>query len=222
MRSPRRKRSRSRHSEDFKYPPSNSKEFKAVVLMYLATEKLALPSDALSMLRSIRMLQRGSSARMFMKGVRIEPLLRDLQDRGALKLQPISIGMRDTYLIMDISKDFISQLSRETSKDRPKKQASPTRNKDAESSEEDTFKIDELLNSVPEDESKLIERLKNEGPDWSDLCPNGRKENCKEDCPKRHYRKVINEFTRESLGECSYITGCIKQSICPFLHYTLA
>jgi hypothetical protein len=100
--------------------------------MYLATEKLALPSDALSMLRSIRMLQRGSSARMFMKGVRIEPLLRDLQDRGALKLQPISIGMRDTYLIMDISKDFISQLSRETSKDRPKKQASPTRNKAAE------------------------------------------------------------------------------------------
>lgn len=222
MRSPRRKRSRSRHSEDFKYPPSNSKEFKAIVLLYLATEKLPLPSDALSLLRSLRMLQRGSSARMFMKGIRIEPLLKELQDRGALKLQPISIGTVDTYLIMDISKEFISQLSRETSKDRPKKQASPTRNKELEKTDDETLKIDELLNSVSEDEPKLLERLKNEGPEWTDLCSNGTKENCVEDCSKPHYKKLMNEFTNESLGECSYLTGCIKQSVCPFIHYTLA
>jgi hypothetical protein len=59
--------------------------------------------------------------RMMMKNFNINDLLQELEDKKALKLEPFSLGTNKCLMIMSISKDVVQQLSRETSKDRPKK-----------------------------------------------------------------------------------------------------
>ena len=121
MPSPRRKRSRSRSKDDFKYPANSSKELKALLLQYMHSEKFACPLDSITLMKNLRMQFKSPAGRMMMKSYNVNDLLQELEDKKALKLEPFSLGTSKCLMIMSISRDVIQQLSRETSKDRPKK-----------------------------------------------------------------------------------------------------
>lgn len=121
MPSPRRKRSRSRSKEDFKYPASNIKELKALLLQFMSSEKFTCPLDSITLMRNLRMQFKTPLGRMIMKNFNINELLQELEDKKALKLESFSLGTTKCMMITSMNKDTILQLTRETSKDRPKK-----------------------------------------------------------------------------------------------------
>lgn len=121
MPSPRRKRSRSRNKDDFKYPANSSKELKALLLQYLQTEKFTCPLDSITLMRNLRMQFKNPSGRMMMKSYNINDMLVELEDKKALKLEPFSLGTSKCLMVISYSKEIIQQLSRESSKDRPTK-----------------------------------------------------------------------------------------------------
>ena len=121
MPSPRRKRSRSKSKEEFKYPANTNKELKALLLQFMHSEKFNCPLDSLTLMRNLRTQYKTPLGRMMMKNFHINELIQELEDKKAFKLEPFSLGTSKCFMIMSISKDVIHQLSRETSKDRPKK-----------------------------------------------------------------------------------------------------
>ncbi|CAG9312982.1 unnamed protein product [Blepharisma stoltei] len=127
MPSPKRKRSRSREKEDskdFKYTAATPKELKALLLQYMVTDKFSTPIDSQSLMRNLRMLFRSTSGRMMMRGFDLCEILKDLEEKRAIKLEPFDIGTKTCQMILTVNKDILQQLGRETSKDRPKKGAS--------------------------------------------------------------------------------------------------
>lgn len=121
MPSPRRKRSRSKSKEDFKYPANNSKELKALLLQYMNNEKFSCPFDSITLMKNLRMQFKSPLGRIMMKSFSINDLLQELEDKKALKLEPFSLGTSKCFMITAVHREIIQQLSRETSKDRPKK-----------------------------------------------------------------------------------------------------
>lgn len=122
MPSPRRKRSRSRSKDDFKYPASSSKELKALLLQFMHTDKFTVPIDSLSLMKNLRLQFKSSSGKMMMKNFNITDLLQELEDKKAIKLQKLSLGSNKAFwIIVSVAKEIVLNLCRETSKDRPKK-----------------------------------------------------------------------------------------------------
>ena len=122
MPSPRRKRSRSRSKEDFKYPASSSKELYALLLQFMHSDKFSTPIDSLSLMKTMRQQFKSLSGKMMMKDFQINNLLQELEDKALIKLDKLSLGGSKSFIIIkSIQKEKILNLCRETSKDRPKK-----------------------------------------------------------------------------------------------------
>jgi len=119
MPSPKRKRSRSREREEYKYPPRTQTEFRAVVLQYLANEKVSLPLFSLSLLKNLRTQYKHSLGKMI--DFDLNQVLQELSQKQALKLQPLQVASKQCFSLVSISRESIASIHKEASRDKPRK-----------------------------------------------------------------------------------------------------
>lgn len=93
---------------------------RAVLLQFLCSEAFTYPSDSQTLMRQLRIAHKHCDGRTMMKSFNAYDFLVELQDKEAVKLEPISIGTLKAMLIIDVNREKLQQLNRESSKDRPK------------------------------------------------------------------------------------------------------
>jgi len=70
------------------------------------------------------------------------------------------------------------------------------------------------------------------GAQVKEFCAHGTKEECRRiwisesskdrngwTCSKLHFRKIIQQHTDESLGDCSFLNTCFHMESCKYVHY---
>jgi len=86
----------------------------------MSSDRFVCPVDSLSLFRQLRILHKHvDGGRMFMRDFNIDTLLLELSERDAIGVEEFKLGNRTAQLILNINRDKIQQLARETSKDRP-------------------------------------------------------------------------------------------------------
>ncbi|XP_050521725.1 N6-adenosine-methyltransferase subunit METTL3 isoform X2 [Daktulosphaira vitifoliae] len=82
--------------------------------------------------------------------------------------------------------------------------------------------IMELLNKPTAKEKSLAERFRSKGGTHvMEFCPHGTRSDCMEGhvCKKLHFKKIIQQHTDESLGDCSFLNTCFHMDTCKYVHY---
>ncbi len=86
----------------------------------------------------------------------------------------------------------------------------------------------ELLNAKTVREQQMVEKFQSiGGSQLREFCVNKTKEDCRRSresrnaCPKLHFRRIIQNHTDESLGDCSFLNTCFHMETCKFVHYAI-
>ncbi|XP_070574821.1 N(6)-adenosine-methyltransferase catalytic subunit METTL3-like [Ptychodera flava] len=97
--------------------------------------------------------------------------------------------------------------------------------------EQETKKMGEeifdLLSKPTAKEQSVVEKFKSQGNQLKEFCPHGTKEECMKlnnidtPCDKLHFRRIINQHTDESLGDCSFLNTCFHMDTCKYVHYEI-
>ncbi|KAL4453444.1 hypothetical protein ABPG74_017651 [Tetrahymena malaccensis] len=103
------------------FPPSSQHEFRAILLDYFLSDLFDYPMHSAELFENfIEAFSDIKDSSSFIKKLELIPLLQELNDKKAIKLETCAVGTKLFDFIVDINKDKIKQLSREFSKDRPK------------------------------------------------------------------------------------------------------
>ena len=182
-----------------------------------------------------------------MRDFNIDTLLLELSERDAIGVEEFKLGNRTAQLILNINRDKIQQLARETSKDRPQKAENSSKLKASKQniSPVKTDEVDYLIN-IPtarqrrilqeslayekillkqkKSERELLQKFRSK-VEVSMFCPYGSKEACERQkgpyCKFVHYRRIITPYTDISLGDCSYLDSCRNMATCKYIHYCI-
>ena len=86
----------------------------------------------------------------------------------------------------------------------------------------------ELLNTKTVKEQQMVEKFQSiGGSQLREFCANKTKEDCRRTrssrnaCPKLHFRRIIQNHTDKSLGDCSFLNTCFHMETCKFVHYAI-
>lgn len=76
-----------------------------------------------------------------------------------------------------------------------------------------------LLSQPTAKERSLAERFRSQGgAQVMEFCPHGTRAECAkvepETCKKLHFKKIIENHTDESLGDCSFLNTCFHMDTC--------
>lgn len=89
----------------------------------------------------------------------------------------------------------------------------------------------DLLSKPTAKERSLTERFRSQGgAQVMEFCPHGTKAECAKvkrssngasalQCKKLHFKKIIQQHTDESLGDCSFLNTCFHMDTCKYVHY---
>ncbi|XP_026482233.1 N6-adenosine-methyltransferase catalytic subunit [Ctenocephalides felis] len=93
----------------------------------------------------------------------------------------------------------------------------------------------ELLSKPTAKEKCLAEKFKSQGgAQVMEFCPHGTRlecnramnvkkeeasDNTENECTKLHFKKIIQQHTDESLGDCSFLNTCFHMDTCKYVHY---
>ncbi|KAJ1519296.1 hypothetical protein ONE63_004595 [Megalurothrips usitatus] len=89
----------------------------------------------------------------------------------------------------------------------------------------------DLLSKPTAKERSLTERFRSQGgAQVMEFCPHGTKVECAKvkgpgsggsasQCKKLHFKKIIQQHTDESLGDCSFLNTCFHMDTCKYVHY---
>ena len=88
--------------------------------------------------------------------------------------------------------------------------------------------INELLNTKSVMEQLQLEKFQSAGgSQLQEFCVHKTRDSCRRArgthraCGKLHFRKIIQQHTDESLGDCSFLNTCFHTDTCKFVHYTI-
>ena len=88
--------------------------------------------------------------------------------------------------------------------------------------------IHELLNTKSVMEQLQLEKFRSAGgSQLQEFCSHKTRESCRRakghrtSCGKLHFRKIIQQHTDESLGDCSFLNTCFHTDTCKFVHYEI-
>ena len=88
--------------------------------------------------------------------------------------------------------------------------------------------IHELLNTKSFREQMQLEKFQSAGgSQLQEFCSHKTRESCRRArgthraCGKLHFRKIIQQHTDESLGDCSFLNTCFHTDTCKFVHYEI-
>lgn len=86
----------------------------------------------------------------------------------------------------------------------------------------------ELLNTKTVKEQQMVEKFQSiGGSQLREFCVNKTKDDCRRArgsrnaCAKLHFRRIIQNHTDESLGDCSFLNTCFHMETCKFVHYAI-
>ena len=86
----------------------------------------------------------------------------------------------------------------------------------------------QLLSKPSAKEQSLVEKFRSHGgASVQEFCQFGTENECMRSnsqstpCVKLHFRKIINEHTDESLGDCSFLNTCFHMETCKYVHYEI-
>ena len=86
----------------------------------------------------------------------------------------------------------------------------------------------ELLNTKTVKEQQMVAKFQSiGGSQLREFCVNKTKEDCRRTrgsrnaCAKLHFRRIIQNHTDESLGDCSFLNTCFHMETCKFVHYAI-
>jgi hypothetical protein len=157
----------------------------------------------------------------------IERVLDELVEKKAVRVEELALPNRTVYLLMDVSKEKIVQLSRETSKDRPRKGEQPSKHHTKHNNHspvkqdvidyliniptarqrktmQDSKAFEKILLKQKQAERNLMEKFKFK-VDLSMFCNFGSSDRCRKErgavCRNVHYRRIIHSNTDVSLGD---------------------
>ena len=173
-----------------------------------------------------------------MSGFSLMEIFRELSEKEACQLEAISVGSRESYLVVSVNKEKLQQLNREASKDRPKKPLSPAHTSDPVPSHSrttfDVFSNRITLNtsvSASAEVDNLVAVRKRTSPAFTakgakfsgtNPCPYVFREACQSKasgvCAKDHYRYVKYPHTVDSWGMCPFPDSCVVKDLCKFIH----
>lgn len=89
----------------------------------------------------------------------------------------------------------------------------------------------DLLSKPTAKERSLTERFRSQGgAQVMEFCPHGTKAECAkvkrsgsgsaaQQCKKLHFKKIIQQHTDETLGDCSFLNTCFHMDTCKYVHY---
>ncbi|XP_012259780.1 N6-adenosine-methyltransferase subunit METTL3 [Athalia rosae] len=88
----------------------------------------------------------------------------------------------------------------------------------------------DLLSKQTSKEKSLAERFRSQGgAQVMEFCPHGTRTDClklnvqtgtaNEKCKKLHFKKILQNHTDESLGDCSFLNTCFHMDTCKYVHY---
>ncbi|XP_034250139.1 N6-adenosine-methyltransferase subunit METTL3 [Thrips palmi] len=89
----------------------------------------------------------------------------------------------------------------------------------------------DLLSKPTAKERSLTERFRSQGgAQVMEFCPHGTKAECAKVkrsgnggaaqlCKKLHFKKIIQQHTDETLGDCSFLNTCFHMDTCKYVHY---
>ncbi|KAK0083346.1 hypothetical protein PV325_008948 [Microctonus aethiopoides] len=85
----------------------------------------------------------------------------------------------------------------------------------------------DLLSKQTSKEKSLAERFRSQGgAQVMEFCPHGTRFDCCKlnggnttKCKKLHFKKIIQNHTDESLGDCSFLNTCFHMDTCKYVHY---
>lgn len=88
--------------------------------------------------------------------------------------------------------------------------------------------IHELLNTKSVMEKSQLEKFQSVGgSQLQEFCTHKTRDSCRRargsyrPCGKLHFRKIIQQHTDESLGDCSFLNTCFHTDTCKFVHYEI-
>ena len=88
--------------------------------------------------------------------------------------------------------------------------------------------IHELLNTKSVLEQRQLEKFQSSGgSQLQEFCSHKTRDSCRRArgtyraCGKLHFRKIIQQHTDESLGDCSFLNTCFHTDTCKFVHYEI-
>ena len=88
--------------------------------------------------------------------------------------------------------------------------------------------IHELLNTKSVMEKLQLEKFQSAGgSQLQEFCTHKTRDSCRRArgtyraCGKLHFRKIIQQHTDESLGDCSFLNTCFHTDTCKFVHYEI-
>ena len=88
--------------------------------------------------------------------------------------------------------------------------------------------IHELLNTKSVMEQMQLEKFQSAGgSQLQEFCSHKTRDSCRRArgshraCGKLHFRKIIQQHTDESLGDCSFLNTCFHTDTCKFVHYEI-
>ena len=88
--------------------------------------------------------------------------------------------------------------------------------------------IHELLNTKSVMEQVQLEKFRSSGgSQLQEFCSHKTRDSCRRArgthraCSKLHFRKIIQQHTDESLGDCSFLNTCFHTDTCKFVHYEI-
>jgi mRNA (2'-O-methyladenosine-N6-)-methyltransferase len=88
--------------------------------------------------------------------------------------------------------------------------------------------IYELLNTKSVMEQRQLEKFQSAGgSQLQEFCSHKTRDSCRRArgthraCGKLHFRKIIQQHTEESLGDCSFLNTCFHTDTCKFVHYEI-
>ncbi|XKL66701.1 hypothetical protein PGB90_010121 [Kerria lacca] len=82
----------------------------------------------------------------------------------------------------------------------------------------------DLLSKPTTKQRSLTERFRSQGgTQVMEFCSHRTRIECmlegNENCKKLHFKKIIEQHTEESLGDCSYLNTCFHMDTCKYVHY---
>lgn len=88
--------------------------------------------------------------------------------------------------------------------------------------------IHELINTKSVMEKLQLEKFRSAGgSQLQEFCSHKTRDSCRRAkgshraCGKLHFRKIIQQHTDESLGDCSFLNTCFHTDTCKFVHYEI-
>lgn len=88
--------------------------------------------------------------------------------------------------------------------------------------------VHDLLNSKSVMEELQLEKFRSAGgSQLQEFCSHKTRDSCRRAkgshraCGKLHFKKIIQQHTDESLGDCSFLNTCFHTDTCKFVHYEI-